>query len=162
MNILQRIKAGSKITKTVDCPGVEDVKVNVKILTEDDLAKASLAADAIYKDNKVGFENISNYNAEVETQQLYRSLKDPETGFGIANNISDFRGSLTPEMKDFFAIELDQLHEENSPDPMKMSDEEFDKLIEDLKKKPEETAGNVTSIYTARKLLSCLASQLSS
>ena len=164
MNILQRIKAGSEITKEIDWPGVEGGTVLLKVLTDNDNLQAGLAADKIFSGSKIGVENMRNYDAEVETQMLYRSVKDPETKRGITNNISDFRSLLTTDIKDALATELDLLHEECSPNPVTMPEEEFDILLKDLKKKPVkerlELIGNVSSFHTVKRLLKCLVSQL--
>ena len=41
-----------------------------------------------------------------------------------------------------------------------MSDEDFDKLLADIKKNAKETAGTVSNINTARRLIIYLAKQL--
>jgi hypothetical protein len=162
MNLLEKLKQGTAIYKDVEIPGSPGDFIRVKLLSEDDELQASLAADKIYDGHKVGFENIRMYDAEVETQMLYRSLKDPATGNGISKNINDFRTAFTPETKEYFITELDNLRKEFSPSLDKMSADEYDKLMEDLKKKPEETIGSVSNIDLAKKLILSLVRQLPS
>lgn len=157
-DILQKLKQGTEVYKDVEVPGTDGLMVRVKMVSEDDELKAGLAADNIYKDIQVGSENFRVYDAEVETQTLYRSLKDLE-GKAIANNITDFRQALTSETQEFFAQQLDELKEEYSPNIDRMDDEKFDKLMFDLKKKPEETIGSVSNIGLAKRLILSLVNQ---
>ena len=64
---------------------------------------------------------------------------------------------LTPEIKNKLAEDLDSFHEECSPSPYKCTDEEWDKLVADVKKNAEQTVGNVSSIDTLRRLTIYLA-----
>ena len=136
MNILEKLKLGTDTYKDVDVPNIEGLKVRVKLLSEDDELQSVLAADNVFSGHKIEVQNIRKYDDEVETQMLYRCLKDPDTNKGIASNITDFRASMTPEIKEFFMSVIDDLKKEHSPNLNNMSEDEFDKLLEDLKKKP--------------------------
>ena len=156
--LLNKIKAGSDHKKETVWPGM-DVKINIHVANEQNNLDASLATDKLFKDTTIGIANIDDYNGERETQLLFRVLKDPETGNPVFNNITDFRNLLTPEIKNILADELDSLHEESSPDPAKMTEDQFDKLINDVKKNVDLEAGNISSIFIARKLITYLVSQ---
>lgn len=159
-DLLQKIKAGTNNTKIIDWPGDESLKIELRVLSGQDHLDSSLAADKIFDGTKVGIENIDNYSAELEIQLLFRAIMDPETNEQLFKNITDFRSSISPEVQDILGERLDALHEECSPDPMKMNDGEFDKLTADLKKNPKTTAGSISNIYTARKLIIFLEKQL--
>ena len=155
-DLLDKIKAGSLHKKEVTWPGTEQ-KVHLRVLNENDHLQASLAADKIFDGTTIAIQNLNQYNAELETQYLFRAIENPETGKRLFSNITEFRDIITPEVKNKLAEELDSFHEDCSPDPYKMSDEDFDKLVADVKKNVEETVGNVSSISTLRRLIIYLA-----
>jgi len=157
-NLLDKIKAGSLNKKEITWPGT-DQKVHLRVLNENDHLQASLSADKIFEGTPIAIQNMDQYNAELETQYLFRAIEDPETGKRLFNTITEFREIVTPEIKNKLAEELDSFHEECSPDPYKMSDEEFDKMILNVKKNAKETVGNVSNINTLRELIIYLANQ---
>ena len=161
MDLIEKIKAGCQVKKTVDWPGAEAAKVDIRVCNENDYLQASIATDRLFKDSRIALENINEYNSEKEIQLLFRAILDPETGVQLFKNITEFRTLLTPEVKDFFAEQLDALHEEFSPDLTTISDEDFDKLVQDVKKNAVEALSTQSNIYTLRKLSIFLASQLS-
>ena len=152
-NLLMKLKAGSKVYKDIQWPGTDDATIRMRILNDGDYLAATLASDKIM--GSVTMANASRYNAELETQLLYRSITDPESGKSLGV-ITDFRLLISPEIKADLIDELDALHVENSPNPEVLSDEEFDKLFESVKKKPEEVVSSVSNINTLRKLVKYL------
>lgn len=159
MDILQKLKAGTANKKRINWPETDCV-IEIRVASEQDHLDAVLAADNIFKDHKIGFENVTVYQGEVETQLLYRCILNEGGGERLFKNITEFRTILTPEIKNFLAEELYKLHEECSPSPFKMTDIEFDKFFEDVKKKPEETIGSVSNIALLKKLTLYLTKQL--
>lgn len=155
-SLLERIKASSYNKKETVWPGTTE-KIHLRVLNENDHLQSSLAADKIFKDTPIGVQNMDQYNAELETQYLFRAIEDPENGKQLFSNITDFRDQLSPEIKTQLAEELDAFHDEVSPNPYKISEEKFDKLVEDVKKNAEKTVGNVTSIDTLKRLSIYLA-----
>lgn len=155
MDLLQKIKSGSQVTKEIPWPG-DDAIIKMRILNDNDYLQATLAADKLLP--KVSVANVNRYNAELETQLLHKSITDPETGRNLGN-ISEFRQLLTPEIKSVLIDELDALHTEHSPDPNTLSEEEFDKLFLEIKKNATKTVGSVSNIHTLRKLVTILASK---
>lgn len=156
-NLLKRLKAGSKATKEIPWPGSDNEEdlIRMRVLNDEDYLKATLAADKMIPN--VTMANVSRYNAELETQLLYRSLTDPETGHTLGT-ITEFRQLLSPEIKAILVDELDALHNENSPNVESMTDEDFDKLFEEVKKNAEKTVSSISSIHILRKLVKSLAS----
>lgn len=158
MELIDKIKAGSQIKKTIDWPGADDAKVDLRIMTESDHLQASLEANKMFKETKIGAENVDTYSAEQETQLLFRAIVDPDSGKQLFKSMAEFRRALIPEVKDVIADELDRLHEEYSPEPTTISDAEFDKLVQDVKKNAEEVITKLSDINTLRKLSLFLAS----
>ena len=161
MNLIDKIKLGSQAKKKIDWPGAEDATIQIRVCNENDYLQASMAADQLFKDVKVGLENIDAYNAEKETQLLFRAIQDPETNEQLFKNITEFRDLLVPEIKNFLSDQLDALHEEFSPELTTISDEDFDKLVQDVKKNAEEVIQTQSNIYTLRKLIIYLVNQRS-
>lgn len=157
--LLEKIKTSGKKKKETNWPGTDN-KINLRILSDGDYLSSTMAVDTLFKGITIALQNIDRYNAELETQYLFRAIENPETGNPLFSNITDFRDSLSPEVKEILADELDALHEEFSPDPMRMSDEKFDKLLFDLKKNAEMTVGSVSNIFIARKLIMYLVKNL--
>jgi len=151
-SLLEKIKASGKKKKETNWPGTNN-RINLRILTDGDYLASTMATDALFKGTPVVLQNIDRYNSELETQYLFRAIEDPETDKQLFTNITDFRDSLIPEVKEVLSTELDALHEEYSPNPITMSDEAFDKLVDDIKKNAEETVGSVSNIFIARKLI---------
>jgi hypothetical protein len=65
---------------------------------------------------------------------------------------------LTRDEKKLLADEYMSFERECSPSPDNLSNDEFDRLVEQVKKTPGETTGSITSISTLRRLVTFLAS----
>lgn len=159
MDLLERIKSSGSHKQRIKWPG-SDEDVDMRLCTEEDYLKASIATDKTFFDTKISLLDKNAYNSELETQLLFRIIENPETGHQLFRRITDFRMVLVPEIKDKLVEEMNKLHEQYSPNPELISTEEFDKLIVNLKKNVETTIGNVTSLSMLRKLTIYLASQL--
>lgn len=157
-SLLERLKAGSSLKKEIEWPGSGE-KIQIRLLNDGDYLSATLAADELMKN--VSVANIEKYNGEIETQLLYRCCLDPETGKSIGS-ITDFRITLTPEVKAVLVDEMNSFHDENSPNTNQMSQEQFDKLFETVKKNAETAIMSVVNISLLRKLIVTLVSQLKS
>jgi hypothetical protein len=157
--LYDKLKAGTRNEQLVTWPGT-DHQVLIRVLSNQDTLDASLAADRLYKeaDSAVTFQNVGVYEAERDTQELYRACLDPETKKPVAPSISDFRRLLSQSVRRALIDEYNRLDEECNPRPMEMDAGEFDALVENLKKKPEETIGKISSSATLKKLCLFLAS----
>ena len=116
----------------------------------------------MFSGTKIGVENLSDYQAEKETQLLFRTMLDPDTGKKLFKSIAEFRSMLTPELKDYFQTAVDALHDEFSPDPASISEEDFDRLVVSVKKNPEEELTMLSDINLLKRLVLFLVSQQSS
>jgi hypothetical protein len=157
-SLLEKIKAGARNRKEIKFPGT-DIKVALRVLSNQDTLDAALAADRLYKaeDIPVGMQNIGEYESEKTTQQLYRALSDPENGGPIAPSITEFRKNLTPGERAALIEEYNAFDAECNPSPDTMPADEFDRLVEDVKKKPEATIGNISSMHALKRLALFLA-----
>jgi len=159
MDLLERIKTSGHHKQRIKWPGSEE-DIDMRLCAEEDYLRASIATDKTFSDTRISLLDKDAYNSELETQLLFRILENPETGKQLFNRITDFRMVLVPEIKDKLVEEMNKLHEEYSPNPVEMSDEEFDKLVVNIKKNVEQTIGNVSSLSTLRRLTIYMASQL--
>lgn len=158
MDLIDKIKAGSNAKKEIKWPGSDSLMVSLRVANEQDFLIASQETDKLFEGNKIAAENVDAYSAEKETQILFRVIEDPTTGKKLFNNITEFRSLLTPEIKNMLGEELDALHEEYSPNPDTITDEQFDKLVQDVKKNGE-AIEIYSNIYTLKKLVKYLVSQ---
>ncbi len=160
MGVLEVLKSTARVKELIDWPDKNaGIKVVIKTLTEQDFSEAKRETDKLFKDRKIGAENADAYEAEFETQLLHRAIFDPENEDKPLCSITEFRGLLRPEIKDALAEKLDNLHEENSPDPDKLSDEKYNAVVAEVKKNAEKAVMNISSINTLKRLIVTLASQ---
>ena len=156
-SLIEKIKAGADHVGTIQWPGTDE-PVGLRLLTEFDYSEAGIAADRHFKDIAIGAQNVNNYNAEIETQWLFRAVVNPDTKERLFNNIVQFKKMLTPEIKDILAEKLSEMQEKYNPNPDNMTEDEFDKFLDNVKKNPRETVGNIQSISLARRVIISLAS----
>ena len=159
MDLLDKIKAGVSATKEITWPNT-DAKIKIRVANEQDHLEAGQSTDKIFEGIKIGIENVDKYNAEMETQLFYRIISNPETNKPICKTISEFRSLLSPEIKDGLADEIDSFLEEYSPSVNNLSQEELDNIIDNLKKKSDETVMNISNISIARKVITTLVSMV--
>jgi hypothetical protein len=156
-SLLERLKAGTKNTKTVKFPGTEE-DVVIRILSEADRVEAHFAAERYFQAAKIEVSGttVEAYEAEKTLQMIYRAINDME-GSRLARTVDDFRKGLSRPEKDFLVDEYLALEAECVPG----DGEDLDSLVETLKKSPEEIS-SIGSIFTARRLITSLVNQLSS
>ena len=161
MDILEKLKAGSRNVKNIMWPGT-DTAIAIRVLTEQDYHDASLAVDRIYRDAEVriSMENISDYEAEKNVQLLFRAIVDPDSNQPICKSIIEFRKLLTKDIRNYLITELTAFEKECSPNLETMSDSEFSSLLIQVKKNAETTITSDLSLSTLKKLVVTLAEQL--
>lgn len=146
-SLLQRLKENSP-KKVLKWPGSEE-SITLSLITQQKLSTASLRASDIFKEISIGYHNMDDFKEEKLIQALHMCVNDSENKSFCT--IQEFKKLVTPEILEWLDNEHCILEDEYSPNIDKMSDSEFDKLIEDLKKKPEETLLDLSSIYILRK-----------
>lgn len=162
MSLLEKLKAGTNNRKTVKWPGTDE-DIIVRVLSDAERQAASFDTERLFKQQCIepSMSTIDVYEAEKTTQILFRALSDTG-GKPLADSINEFRDKITIAEKDILVDEYNDLEKECSPDPGKMSDEEFNSLIEELKKNPMQTISSVSNMRTARRLITFLANRLPS
>ena len=162
-DLLSRIKAGLKNHKITSFPGT-DVQVRINLLSESDILDAVAAADQMFKAKTlvVAFHTVNAFENEKAVQMLYRALRDADNVEPLATTITEFRKLLTSEYRAALIEEYNGLSEECSPSPLTLPADEFDRLVESVKKNASETIGSVSSLLTLKRLTLCLAEELAS
>lgn len=156
-DLLSRIKRGIKNYKILSWPGTE-TKVRLKLLSEEETLDAIAAADQLFQEKAIRVQfNVNAYDNEKSVQMLYRALMDETGRETVASSITEFRRVLTNEDRVLLIGEYNSLIEECSPSPTNMPPEEFDRLVEALKKNAAETIGSISSFLTLKRLALFLA-----
>lgn len=134
----------------------------MRVATKEDLAEAGFAAEARFKrrDIAVMGHNHLDFTDEKNVQILYRVLS--VDGKPVATSVDSFRALITQDELDALSEAYVVFEREHSPNFEHLTDSQVDALVAELKKKPEEIIGSVSSITTARRLLRTLAAQLPS
>jgi len=155
--LLEQLKAGVSNYVERVFPGT-DIKIRIRVLNNWDMLDSSMAADKIWKgaEIEVSLQNIKAYEAEKETQYLYRACSDLENK-PLAPNVSEFRRLLTVSDRAWLIDQYNELDAESNPAPDTMPDDEFDALVESVKKNPN-TLSKLGNISTLRRLALFLAS----
>lgn len=162
MSLLEKLKAGKANKKLLKFPGTKE-DVLMRVLNAQEILDASFAVETLFKQSGIDLTMTSSdvHADEKTTQLLFRSLRDPQDeSKQVAKDINEFRACISRMEKNALVDEYKAFEKDCSPNPMEMTQEDFDAFVEDLKKNPEETAGSVSSIATARKLIISLVSQL--
>lgn len=165
MDLLEKLKAGKRNIKEVPFPGQDD-KVGVTVLTEAEVQDATFATERLFKANDIAVSatTVGAYNAELNTQILFRALVDPEkrkkdgSYERIFKTVDELRGLIRGGAKDGLIEEYNSFEEECNPSPLRMTDDEFESLFESLKKSPE-TIGSSLNLKTLRGLIIYLANR---
>ncbi len=154
-DIYNKIKAIKPYTR-IKWPGTDDVYVRLYIANHEIIKTASIAAEDTFKNITIAVHNVEAYRFEKMMQIFYRIIKTDD-GKDLCT-MSEFRKIVTPDIFEWLDDEHEVLQEKHAPSIDEMSQKDFDKLIQDLKKKPEATLLGNCSIYTLRRACLFLAS----
>ncbi|TCS38478.1 hypothetical protein EDC30_102217 [Paucimonas lemoignei] len=160
-DLLAKLKAGRDALGTVEVNGV---KLGLRILVEQDYQEAGLAADALLAEHntELSLSNSEVFEAEKTIQLIARAAVDPANKQPVFPTADEARSTLARHDKDRIIEKYLEHEKKFSPSYRTLSDEEFDALIEEVKKNPETTRLNDLSGDLLRRLTATLASQLSS
>ena len=160
-DLLETLKLGTDHVKLINFPGT-DKKVAIRILSTHDLQMATFATERLFKSEKIEVNMVSaaEYDAEKAIQILYLALKDPQNlDQSICKNVTEFRKALTKNERDILIDEYITFEKDCSSSLDMLSNEEFDRLVAEVKKKPETIQTNSLSTATLKRLITTLASQ---
>jgi len=161
MSLIEKLKAGTRNVKAIKFPGTED-DIVMQILSNADIQDAVFAAERRFKGEEmsVASSTLDAYEDERTTQILFRALRDPDNSKKpFSSSADELRKLLTREQKDYLIAEYAAFENECSPRLENLSDDRFNEIWEEIKKKP--TALNTLSSGMQRRLLLFLVSQQS-
>lgn len=151
---------GSKNSKLINWPNSNE-QVVLKILSVQDEQDAKFCTDLLFKQSKIDvtFVNSDEYASETFTQILYRALRDPkDMSKPICESISKFKMLLTNELKLYLFDEYQSFARECSPSPDNMTDDEFDRILQSVKKNPSLIYSENYSLNMLKKLIHFMVS----
>lgn len=149
--LLEKLKAGVKNVRDVAFYGHV---VRLRILSEDELQRCRTEAQTHAA--KLKLDEEGTY-AEIALRQLYLSLADPDGG-RVAESADAFRRLVTRADREYLIAEYLALERECSPALAALTEEEFARIREDVKKNPDSIlSGSNTALL--RRLTAFLESR---
>lgn len=160
---LQAIKAGTRHSKTIFWPGTT-AEVVLRVVSKQDSQEASFAAEARFAREKVKVEwhNLEIFQEERSIQILYRALREVDTNEPLASSVEVFKSLVSTEDISALAMVYADFEAECGGNLEGASEEEVALMITELKKKPEQVLGSVSSSVMLKRLLHTLVAQLPS
>jgi len=160
---LQEIKAGTRNAKTIYWPGTT-AEVVLRIVSKQESQEASFAADARFAREKLKVEwhNLEIFQEERSIQILYRALREVDTNAPLASSVEVFKSLVSTEDISALAMAYADFEAEVGGNLESATDAEVELMILELKKKPEQILGSVSSSATLKRLLRTLVAQLPS
>lgn len=156
-DFIARLKAGIDNKKEITFPGRQE-KITMRVLTCAEVQKAMLEAEKWMKSQhaEYGMFTADEFNEENNIQTLFLALATPD-GQPLAADVHQLRANLTDAERSELVREYNAWQEECSPQVDRLTRSEFDDLIADIKKKPVETVGRISSIVLLKKLIITMA-----
>jgi hypothetical protein len=151
MNILEKLKAGVKNSKTSDFHGGI---LKIRLLSEAEMQQARMEAQAFVKKNSLDEESEM---IEKAMRQLFMALSDEEDN-KCTETIDSFRKLITRGEREYLIEEYLFLEQECMPSVPGMDNAEFQDILEEVKKSPDSVL-NAGNIYTLKRLISYLESR---
>jgi hypothetical protein len=135
--IWERLLQGKQSHVDIGWPGKPDVRVRVCVLNS---AEEQMASAGAYKRfEEIGMPinplTVEEYNSEEVTQRLALALRDPSTGELAFDDASRLRDISTVGERLFLHAEYQALAADAMPDIDKLTEEEFARIDEAVKKK---------------------------
>ncbi|WP_031438173.1 hypothetical protein [Methylobacter tundripaludum] len=160
MNLLERLRAGKSVIKTVTLNGVD---LGLRLLSENDYLEAGLAVIDFFKARKIDDVNLANsdlFEDEKTIQLLFRALVMPGSGDPVTESVLLLRKSLDREDKAYLIKQYLEFEKEYSPMAgYNMAEAEFEALFDTLKKTPETVNLSALNSETLVRLITALVSQ---
>ncbi len=131
MSLIEKLKAGIKNSKEVPFYGGT---LKIRVLSEDELQQCRIEANRYAIKNGLDEESLIN---EIAIRQLYLAVSANDVdGNKLADDIDSFRKFITRKEREYLIGEYLSLENECSPSLSVMTDEEFNKVLEEAKKDP--------------------------
>lgn len=155
-DLLSRLKAGRDFTKTFP---LGELTLGLRLLVESDYQAAGWAANAllVQHDTELTTANADLFESEKATQLMLRFLIDPATGKPLFSSAEEVRSTLSREERNAVGAAYYDFEREYSPSERTMSEAEFGRLLDDVKKKRDPLALNGLSGALLKRLVLSLA-----
>lgn len=163
---LQAIMRGRKHFEEFEFPGFSEIRIAIRVLSQKDIQDIARTTDVIVgrikKENDEDLRNSVVYSKEIERQILSKAvvqlpMQDPETGeyvFRKFFNSADEVGQLNQSIINDLFEKYNVVQEKYSPQTRIQTEEDFEKLIEQIKKKS--AIGLSLSTYALQMLVDFL------
>lgn len=163
MSFLSDLKKENSSFRERCFPGTQ-TKIKLRVLTGAESQTCAVAAQAYMKekyDVDYGPFLADVFSEENDWQTLFKAVTDLQ-GNPIANEIEEFRAKLTDAERLALATEYNDVCAECAPQIDTMTDKQFNELVSEVKKKPDQAVQSICGISLLRKLIVTMASQLTS
>lgn len=156
MSLTETLKAGVKNIKQTVWPGTGD-KIGIRVLSEAETQRAAFETERLFKKHGIEFSQgtADAYQAEMNTQTLALALLDDQ-GKPLFKDANELRPLLTAPVKDLLIEELNAWQDSCSPSLETLTEKEYEKLFDEVKKNPSIT--NSFNFRTLSGLVTYLAS----
>ena len=163
-SLVDKLKAGKRNVSLLKYPGTDD-DIGITVLTEAEHQETIFAAERVFKDAciEISATTLAAYNAELNTQTLFRAIVDPakKSKDGICEryfrSVDELRGVLQREAKETLIEAYNAVDDECNPSPERLSEERLEAIFSEVKKNP--ISGRDLSLTTLRELIIYLASR---
>lgn len=159
--VLQMIKASHDVTRVIAWPGHPEAKVKMRLLTlsESRLAKVENQQEFNRDGITVAVHNLADYREQEAVHGMWRVFSDADTGEPIFTSAEHMRSFCTNDELSALCEAYNAFADENDPNVDRLSDEDYEKLLDMLKKTPDQIPQKVTNLRTAWKLLRIMVGQ---
>lgn len=156
-DLLTKLKAGRSVIKTFP---LGELTLGLRLLVESDYQAAGWAAYDMLTQHEAELDtgNAELFESEKGSQLMLRFLVDPGTRQPIFPTVDELRDTLTREERNAVGAAYYDFEREHSPSERTLTDAEFGRLLEEVKKKPDPRALNGLSGALLRRLVLSLAS----
>lgn len=149
-DLLSRLKAGQSAIARVTLDGVG---LGLRVLTEQDYLESQIATEEAMKEAgmELSVSTAEAFEAEKASQLLTRALVDPDSGRPVTTSAKVLREAIIRDQK-VVLIDAYLAHEKSfSPSERTLTEAELSALLDEVKKTPEMTLSNVSSIDTLKR-----------
>jgi len=157
----EALRAGISFKKLIKWPIQESSAfVNMRVPNDQDRMQARFEAKKLFDVAKIPIDigTGEEFETEVQRQMLYRILSCQDEDKPIAPTITAFREIITTEIFNFLDGELSKLQEKLSPVEDELTDEEFDRIYE-MVKKNKASISSITNTRILQRLLTFTVGQ---
>lgn len=160
MSLLADLKKDNKNFRERCFPGT-DTKIRIRVLTTAETQSCAVNAKrhmADYYGVEYGEFLADVFSEECDCQTLFLAITDLQ-GNPIAADILEFRAKVSDSERVALASEYNDVCNECAPQIDTMTEKEFETLVSEVKKKPEQVVLSIYGTSLLRRLIVTLANQ---